>query len=1358
MKKKRLKPKSPPLTSRRAPAKASSPSSAPSNKPERVVAVGASAGGLESIEGVFRDIPNQSGTAFVLIQHLSPDFKSFMPEILARKTGLRIVAITEDLEIEPDTIYLLPAHVQGSLAGNRFRLLSSDPNRVYNKPIDIFFRSLAEQWRDKAVGIVLSGSGNDGTEGIAEIRRWGGKVMAENPRSARFDSMPRCAIATGFVDFIGTPEEIAAELMGRKPNAAEKKDSHIEANGAAETTLDKILHLVQRKYGVDFSLYKVNTVSRRLANRIQILGVQTESNYLTYLEQNPEEVSNLYYEMLIGVTQFFRDHDAFEILKERVIPKLLKDREEGSEVRIWVPGCASGEEVYSLAVLFFSCAESLNKKFDFRIFASDIDDEILAIGSLGKFSQPLIETSLPSEYVEKYFVPLNGAYQIQAYIRKSIVFARHNLLTDPPFNKMDFVSCRNLLIYLGDEAQRRALSVFYFSLNPDGILFLGPSESLGRYESGYEVMDRKWKIYRKASRGVPREIQLVGHKEEKRSPLYTHPLMRQSRGDSSRLRSQEVTMGFEALMQAYVPSSILVNELLDMLHIFGDIGKYLRQRPGPPSVNLKDLLEERIGTSIMVAIQRAKSSGSPVSYSGFTAHDGTEDKPIEILVRPLAKKNDRKASLFLISISERAVPKSGGKRAEKFRASSEVSDQISFLEKELQESRENLQSTIEELETTNEELQSTNEELMSSNEELQSTNEELHSVNEELHTVNAEYQNKIEELTTLSHDEQNLFLNIELGVIFLDKQLNIRKFTSEAGKSFNILPSDIGRPLQHLKHNIQIENLDELTSNVLHTGKQFEKQVSDANGNHYLLRVRPYSSDNKITGVVLTFVDITQWIREQKRWQQQEVVFRSTVNAAPAAIAVIKRNGEIFLVNRECERFFGYRKEELMGTPVSRLIPPEIQEKARANFEEFLKKPHALHLSEPTFGLDKKGAQIPLDLQISPFSTPGEKFVMLAAIDRTPLVKLEKKIEEYELRLDRIIQSINDSVWEWNTQTGDVWFSPRFYTLLGIEPKDFAGRLEDWLSLVHPEDRPSLQERLRFREVNGKAFKANVRLRRQTGDFVWCELRTEEDTGRAGTLVSGALSDVHDQKIVEETLIRSNVALEEFAYVTSHDLKAPLRHLRAYVDVMKTELKKGNWGEVEKAMAIVDGSASRMADLVGGLLSVSQIRNERFDPVHTPMSELAASVVELLVPEARECAAEIVVHPLPALKLDPRLVKQVLQNLLQNALKFRRPGQPPKIEIGAEEQVDSWEFFVKDNGIGIDPKYGDKVFQIFQRLNDEESYAGTGIGLAIAKKIVELHGGKIWLKALPGQTQGTTFHFTISKRLERRTDHVVTHS
>ncbi|MDJ0632335.1 MAG: chemotaxis protein CheB [Xenococcaceae cyanobacterium MO_188.B29] len=827
-----------------------------------VVGIGASAGGLRALEEFFENMPTDSGAAFVVIQHLSPDFKSLMKELLERRTRMEIYRVTDGMTLEPNSIYLIPPGKNLVVDNSQLRLSDQEERNRHglNFPIDIFLESLAKNYADRGIGVILSGTGSDGTNGLRAINEAGGFSLVQEPETAEFDGMPRTAIATGLVDQILSPKDLAQVIyqLVRSPLDTLQLSKY-QGNRLDSNKLQRIASILAKYEQTDFSHYKTSTLSRRIHRRCLISGCNNLENYVRLLENSPEERNTLRHDLLISVTQFFRDRRAWEYLETTVIPRLIEQAKPGEEIRCWVTACATGEEAYSLAILLDEALEKSDKQVRFKIFATDIDKEALEKATQGIYSETIVN-DITSQRLERYFIRKDKSWQIIRKLREKLLFAPHDLTKDAGFTRMNLISCRNVLIYLQPQLQQQVLRNLHFSLLSKGVLFLGEAETLGDIEEEFKPLDKKGKIYQKR-RDIRLPIPVKGIDKISRRFI---PQLQPKQVNESHLEPL-INEAFSHFLSEQKATCILVDREYKLLHIFNNSLDVLEFKTGRATMDVTKLISSSLQLPLHTALHRAKRERRTVAYSGIRLGEN-DDLPSVNLKVTYQETNKLVRDFFTVFIQEEVRPQPV--RGEPFEANTEASQRIMELEYELQQTRENLQAVIEELETTNEEQQATNEELTASNEELHSVNEELHSVNEELYTVNAEYQSKIEELTELNNDIDNLLRSTDIGVVFLDRELRIRKFTPAATVAINFVEADIGRPLEHITHNLDCADLFDLLEAAIANRQSVEKEVKLNKADFYLLmRVNPYlQEDGNLDGVVITFVDI-----DELKTVQQEV-------------------------------------------------------------------------------------------------------------------------------------------------------------------------------------------------------------------------------------------------------------------------------------------------------------------------------------------------------------------------------------------------------------------------------------------------------------------------------------------------------
>lgn len=855
-----------------------------------IVGIGASAGGLEALQRFFDAVPGDSDLAYVVVQHLSPVHKSLMVDLLAKHTAMDVVQASDGVPVERNTVYLLPPAKHLSIEDGRLLLTAKDAGSGMSLPIDIFFTALANDQGPLAMGVILSGTGSDGTRGLLAIKSAGGFAGVQTPETAQFDGMPRSAIATGQVDVSLPPDALPARLIehARRTLARTRTVTAKRRDGASDP-LAQIVAAIRSVTGVDFSHYKLATLLRRIERRMHAAGLESMEDYAGLLRRNSAEAVSLYKEMLIGVTRFFRDESAFKALADKAVSSLLSNRSPTDTIRVWVCGCATGEEAYSIAILFAEAQERLGRSFDVKVFATDIDQDSIEHASLGEYPRAIAE-DVSQERLARFFTTRGETYVVSRDIRRMVVFAVHNIMRDPPFTKIDLVSCRNLLIYMDQPLQRKVLSLFQYALRQSGFLFLGTSETLGDLQTDFHTMDGRSKLFQSLRAGTYRLSRLL-------VPTVAAPLARHADETTSHAMEEGAAIdeAIGALMKAYVPPCLLVNEQMNIMHVFGDASAILKVPAGDATLNALKLLPSSVAMVTGTALTRAFRSGEEFALSNIPVKDREGVASLSLRVKPLvARKTGRRFALVLLdrAASPPLLPPDSD-----FDLNADAAERIRGLELELMSRGENLQATIEELETANEELQATNEELLASNEELQSTNEELQSVNEELYSVNAEYQAKVEELTEITNDLDNLLRSTEIGTVFLDGEFVIRRFTPAAAGFINIIPRDVGRSITHLSTKIDYPDFLADIRAVFENHQPIERHVRVRNGRWILTRILPYLTDkNQVAGVVVTFVDVTAAKEAEQRLQ-------TVLDSLPEHIAVTDHTGHIVTVNAAWRAF-----------------------------------------------------------------------------------------------------------------------------------------------------------------------------------------------------------------------------------------------------------------------------------------------------------------------------------------------------------------------------------------------------------------------------------------------------------------------
>ncbi len=1191
-----------------------------------VVGVGASAGGLEAINEFFDNIPNDTGFSFVVIQHLSPDYKSLMAELLAKHTVMQVIEAKEGMPLKPNCIYLIPPKKILTVVKGKLQLHDKLRNNHPNTTIDSFFESLAKDVGEKAVAVILSGTGSDGSRGIAAIKNHGGTVIVQDPGSAEFDGMPNSAIATGYADLILAPELMGEEMISFLKEAPLIR-SFNQLTNQDEAIIADILNLIYKVTQQDFSHYKRPTLNRRLAKRMGEKGMKSLGEYYTHLTTNPEEVKALCTEFLINVTSFFRDEDAFEIIRTDVIPALFAKKDTGDTIKVWVVASSTGEEAYSLAMLFEEYIE-IHKRHDIsvKIFATDIDQSAIDVGSKGQYSAESVK-NISQERLKRFFIKEGSVYKVSPSLRKIVVFAKHDITKDPPFSRIDLLTCRNMLIYMNNILQKNILQKFHFALNEDAYLFLGNSENIGVLKDVMKEVDKKWKIYKCISKIKTGEYEAFLNPGEK-------PFLHLPSPKAKNALSHLAEIFKDTLLDEYQFAGIFIDKDFEVKQAIGAFKNFISFPEGNFNFNLLKLVPPDLSIALSTGIRKAIKDNEKVVQKKVKVEAGKKIRTINIVIKPyLNQKTYLQPFLFIILNELEQELKPVGKSS--VAGTKESSGkQLEELEMELRDTKENLQAVIEEVESANEELQSSNEEIISSNEELQSTNEELQSLNEELHTVNAEHQLKIKELIELNDDLNNYFNNSEVGQILIDKNLIVRKYTPFAKKQINLIESDIGRSITDLSTNFRDDKFVQRIKAVMKSGTREEQEVVMNEGTTYLMRLAPfYRQDKKIDGVVVNFIDVSQL---KTLTSILEAVLNSSTSGILAKKAIRDQDNKIIdfeyiSVNRSAEIMLHLQPGELVGKRLRKSFP----EMSGTFFQQYI-------------GVVETGKT----MQIEFFYEKQQRWYDIVCVKM----------------MDGLVTTFTD-----------------------------------------------VTERKKAVDLLAQGYE--------------------------------------ELKVTTNKLEKSNLDLLQFASVASHDLKEPLRKIQAFGNILREKaqdkLDEAEFKYIEKMI----NSSNRMQTLVDDILTLSRLSNTEIPFVETDLNEIIHRIKDDLEITIKDKNAEVITENLPVIHAVPGQMHQLFQNLISNGLKFNEANKPriqikrkavPK-KLSDDLNIDGKKFHlieVNDNGIGFEQKYADKIFGIFQRL-EGNSYQGSGIGLAICKKIVDNHKGFIKAESVPGD--GTKFEILFPK-------------
>ncbi|MDQ3071992.1 MAG: PAS domain S-box protein [Bacteroidota bacterium] len=1206
-----------------------------------IIGIGASAGGLEAFKQFVKAIPLDSGMAYVFVQHLDPMHKSMLAEIIARMTKVPVNEITDDIHLAPDHIYVIPSN-KILTSTNGVLKLSPRRGKTRNLPIDVFFSSLAEVHLTLAVGIVLSGLASDGTLGLKAIKAHGGITFAQDQQSAAHGDMPQNAVNAGVVDFVLPPEKIPEKLLKIMQNYREVEASG-EVEQKEEAVCRQIIAVLMQHSGVDFTYYKQTTIRRRIARRMAIAKTDKLTDYLKFLKSDPDEKVALFNDVLIPVTSFFRDSKIFQTVSQKVFPAILKNKAAGESIRIWVPGCSIGAEVYSIAI---ALSEFLANTFSGRriqIFASDISDQCITKARIGIYSVAELE-KMPPDLLEKYFTKSNDGYQVNRNIRDMCVFALHNFLKDPPFAKMDMISCRNVLIYMNSFLQKKALATFHYALKENGFLVLGKSETPGSSSELFSPFAKEDKIYSRKQASGHFLIANTMNREER-------PVAKERKVNNPEVKLTDFRKSAETiLLSKYTPASVIVDEEMNIVHIHGTITPFLEPSQGKPTFNLIKMAREGLAFELRNTLHKAKTTQGPAIKEDILIRSDEKILQVALEIIPLENTADPH---YLILFHKTLVPEKievtyGGTSAEKI-INDEALQRIEQLEKELSQTREDMRAITEDQEATNEEQQSANEELLSSNEEMQSLNEEmetskeeLQSTNEELIIVNQELIDKQEQINNSRLYSEAIIATIHEPLVILDKDLCIKRINNAFCRQFKVTEEESQKVYFYEIKNKTFNNpvLIGLLKEVLSKKNEFNAHEVVLGECTMLMNARPVLNEQSNEQLILLAIeDITEKKAKEIALIESEQKYKVMVETAPDAIIITNEEGLIEIVNAKAEQLFGYGRGELYTNKIEMLIPECYHPDHVSQRDDYLRDPKSQEMGaeRELFATKKDGTEFPVEVSLSYMETKTGTRISSAIRDVTERKIIEKKLKTFNAGLEFMVK-----------------------------------------------------------------------------------LRTRE-------------------------LTAINNELEQFAYLASHDLQEPLRTVINYSNLIQKTYKDSLDENATKYFEYLVEATTRMQMLITGILEFTSLNNTeslKMEDCNNILSEVLLQMNATL----KESGALIKAGHLPIVKASFQL-RSLFQNLISNAIKYRKKDTAPVISVSAMERNNDWLFSVQDNGIGIEKRYFEKIFLIFQKLHHKNEYIGTGIGLAYAKKIVESHGGEIWVESEIGV--GSTFYFTIPKIAEK---------
>ncbi len=1104
----------------------------------------------------FEEMKPDSGLAFVVVMHLSPDFESQLAAVLQQKTAMRVVQVSDAVKVQPDHVYVIPPNHQLTFEDGMLQLLPPQQAPGRRVTIDLFFRTLAHAYGQRAVSIILSGTDSDGVIGLKHVRAQGGVTIAQEPEEAEFQSMPLSAINTGNVDWVLPVGQMPRRLLDYVQNenamqlppeiiAAPVPDAKVKDAPGGETVSDEtgdpddeealalVLKHVRATTGHDFGHYKRATVLRRIARRMQVNSVESVPRYLEFLRSHAAEARGLLHDLLIGVTHFFRDQASFAAL-EANIPQLFAGKKHTDEVRVWVTGCATGEEAYSIAILLCEEAEKLSEPPAIQIFATDLDEQSIHEARESLYPRT-IEADVSTERLRDFFVREKGGYRIKKHIRDTVVFAQHNVLADPAFSRVDMVSCRNLLIYLNREAQARVFDIFHFALRSGGLLFIGGAESADGSQSLFSPLDHSHRIY--VRRSLPRPMwkipvlpPRVGAPPRQGGGM-TAPMLYamtseavEDAGDHSQAtayagQQRRAVMFGELhlkLLEEYGPPSVVVNEAYDIVHLSASAGRYLTFHAGEPSTNLMTVANPALRVELRTALFRAGQSNENVIVPALRVPLGDETETTDVEVRPM-RRGEAEQGFFLVLFNKRIAPLTKAEQAaERETISNAVSDELQSLKEQLNATVEQFEVSSEELKASNEELQAMNEELRSAAEELETSKEELQSVNEELITVNQELKDKVAELSRANSDVNNLMAATDLATIFLDRELRVVRFTPRVQETFNLLPTDIGRAISDITDKLRYETLRADAAEVLHRLSVIEREVEAEDGRTFLTRMSPYRTlDDRISGVVVTLIDVTRVKVVEAELRQSQARLQRMMNVTRVGVLTLDEAGTILHVNDALIKMLGYERDEWeRRTFTWRDFTPPEHVAATDKVMKELRETGRLGPYEKEY-FRKDGSRI---WMMFVGASLGDGTIVEYAIDISDRKRAEEAQHISEERVRTIADNVPQVIWTNDGEGRANYFNKRWFDYTGLSEEESYG--PGWEAVVHPEDAPASIERWKQALAKGEVFDAEYRLRGADGTYRWFIGRNvpmRRDRNGSSEVVSwfGSATDIHDLKMAE---------------------------------------------------------------------------------------------------------------------------------------------------------------------------------------------------------------------------------------------------
>ncbi len=1318
-----------------------------------IVGVGSSAGGLEALKTLFGAMPTDSGMAFVLIQHLDPTHESLMVELLARYTSLKVVQIENDMPVEPNRIHVIPPATSLTIRNGILRLGQPFERRNVRMPIDVFFVSLAEDQQERAIGVVLSGTGSDGTLGLREIKARNGLAVVQDPEGAQYDGMPRSAIHTGLVDYVLPADRIPQALLAyhRETGRIERISEPLGAG--AEERVQQILALVHAKTGHDFRGYKRNTLVRRLERRMTLNHSSTLADYVEHIQREPDEIDALDRDLLISVTTFFREPESWETLAEVVVGPLLDRAAPGRPVRVWVPGCATGEEAYSLAILLIEECDRRGRNCNVQLYATDIDVDALEVARRGVYGEGIAE-HVSAERLARFFGHVGGAYQVTRRLRELVVFAPQNLISDPPFTRLDLVSCRNVLIYVQAELQKRILSLFHFALEDGGILVLGSSESIG-VRTDFEPISKRWRIFRHVG-ATDRSLSALPRSAGFASRLAYTPLQ-----PSIPIAAKRADLARSLLLERFAPSAVLLNAQHEAIFFSGVTRDFLSMPEGIPTSNIVDLVDSGLRPRLRAGLHKVATEHREVVISGARLSHKEESRTVRMTVLPVAEASSA-TPLFLVTFEYEAGSSSVS-------AAAPIDDVgegsvVGTLEQELARARAELQASVEQMEASNEDLKASNEEILSMNEELQSSNEELEtsreelqSMNEELSTLNSQLQEKVSALEDATDDLDNLLTSTNFATVFLSPDFRIRRYTDAAKELLNLIPGDVGRPLADMAWKFTDAGLLDDARVVLQTLTAASREVQSHEGKWFIRHVRPYrTSDHRIDGVVLTFADISHAKKAEAAARASELRYRAIFEQVAVGVVEVEADtGRYLAVNAKFCEIVGRTEAELLTLTFHDLVHPDdrhlgVKERtqlARSEIRSYVVEKRIVRPDGSPVWVSITGSRS----RLGP-SDEGPGSLLGIIEDISPRKRAEATLQKWvhvfeHVQVGVVTSSADGEKLDLMNEAFAVMHGYRIDELRGMRIAD----------VFAPSERVRMKEHIRRANESGHATFESIHLRKDGSSFpVFIDVTAVMDERHAVLYRVVTVQDITERKQAEFTKARLEQQLQQASKLEAigrlaggiaHDFNNILQGILGSISLVQMSLSPKEKGYVQLSEA--SDAATRAITLTRKLLAFGRRQPAAPRPFDLNPAVMAARVMldRALSFSSVKIDIEVTLADGPlVINADPSQIDQILMNLGINARDAMGQGGVLRIQtesalVGEERPAELFELTpgdyavlcVSDNGEGMPPETLRRAFEPFFTTKPE----GSGLGLASVHGILKQCGGVATVTS--AVLQGTTF-------------------